>query len=294
MCRGCGKIIVARWNTGSQVVPYEFLLYLESNDRGSTQYIMSTSYLRYLRTAQDVLKQIEATQTDAIAQVSEMCAETIAADGLVYLFGSGHSRMAVEEMFPRYGSFPGFFPIVELAVTYHNQVVGCNGQRQALFLENVSGYAEVILRNFTFRPHDCMMVFSNSGTNVVPIEIAMGAKAQGLPVIAVSSIAHSCASTSKHASGKRLFEVADLTIDNCNPPGDAVVEISDLASPVGPTSSIGTLAIVNAIKCQVAELLTGRGKPPVVLTGAHFLGPEESAKQIERAYDDYKARVRGS
>ena len=76
---------------------------------------MSISYLRYLHTAQDILKQIEATQTDAIAQASDMCAETIAEDGLVYLFGSGHSRMAVEEIFPRYGSFPGFFPIVELA-----------------------------------------------------------------------------------------------------------------------------------------------------------------------------------
>ncbi len=255
---------------------------------------MSTSYLRYLHTAQDVLKQIEATQTEAIARVSEMCAETIAADALVYLFGSGHSRMAVEEMFPRYGSFPGFFPIVELAVTYHNQVVGCNGQRQALFLENVSGYAEVILRNFTFCSNDCMIVFSNSGTNILPIEIAMGAKTRGLRVIAVSSVAHSRSSISKHPSGNRLFEIADLTIDNCNPPGDAVVEVPNLAYPVGPTSSIGTLSIVNAIKCQVAELLTKRGKAPVVLTGAHFLGPEESAKQIERAYDNYKARVRGS
>ena len=256
--------------------------------------IMSTSHLNYLHTAQDVLKQIEATQTDAIAQASDMCAETIAEGGLVYLFGSGHSRMAVEEMFPRYGSFPGFFPIVELAVTYHNQVVGCNGQRQALFLENIQGYAEVILRNFSFGADDCMMVFSNSGTNILPIEIAMGAKAQNLPVIAVSSLAHSRSSTSKHTSGKRLFEIADLTIDNCNPPGDAVVEIPNLAYPVGPTSSIGTLSIVNAIKCRVAELLTERGQPPVVLTGAHFIGPEESAKQIERAYDDYKARVHGS
>ena len=137
---------------------------------------MSISYLRYLHTAQDILKQIEATQTDAIAKASDMCAETIAKDGLVYLFGSGHSRMAVEEMFPRYGSFPGFFPIVELAVTYHNQVVGCNGQRQALFLENISGYAEVILRNFTFSPHDSMIVFSNSGANILPIENSNGSE----------------------------------------------------------------------------------------------------------------------
>lgn len=252
------------------------------------------AHLRYLQIAQEVLKRIEATQIDAIAQAAEMCTETIAEDGIVYLFGSGHSRMAVEEIFPRYGSFPGFYPIVELAVTFHNQVVGCNGQRQALFLENISGYAEVILRNFNFGSNDCMIVFSNSGTNILPIEIAMGAQTRNLPVIAVTSVAHSEASASKHASGKRLFEIADLTIDNCNPPGDAVVDIPNLDYPVGPTSSIGTLSICNAIKCRVAELLTARGKPPVVLTSSHFLGAEESAKQIERAYHDYKTRVQRS
>lgn len=251
------------------------------------------SHTRYLEIAQDVLKQIKTTQLEAIAQASEMCADTIGNGGLVYLFGSGHSRMAVEEIFPRYGSYAGFYPIVELAVTYHNQVVGCNGQRQALFLENVPGYAEVILRNFTFVPADCMIVFSNSGTNILPIEMAMGAKARDMPVIAVSSLAHSRASTSKHATGKRLCDIAHLTIDNCNPPGDAVVEIPNLAHPVGPTSSIGTLAIANAIKCRVAELLTRRGQPPVVLTGSYFLGHEESARQIERAYEDYSARIRG-
>ncbi len=249
------------------------------------------AHLRYLQIAQDILKQIEATQTDAIARVATMCASSIGEGGLVYLFGSGHSRMAVEEIFPRYGSYAGFYPIVELAVTYHNQVVGCNGQRQALFLENISGYAAVILRNFTFRPTDCMIVFSNSGTNILPVEMAMESKMRNLPVIAVSSIAHSEASPSKHASGKRLFEIADVTIDNCNPPGDAVVDIPNLAHPVGPTSSIGTLSIANAIKCRVAQLLTERGKPPVVLTGSYFIGAEESAKQIERAYDDYSQRV---
>ena len=100
---------------------------------------MSISYLCYLHTAQDILKQIEATQTDAIAQASEMCTDTIANDGLVYLFGSGTFPYGSRGDFSRYGSFPGFFPIVELAVTYHNQVVGCNGQRQALFFRKHPG-----------------------------------------------------------------------------------------------------------------------------------------------------------
>ena len=110
------------------------------------------------------------------------CADAIAADGLVHLFGTGHSRIPVEEMFPRYGSYPGFNPIVELSMTFHTQVVGANGQRQAMFIERTPGLAEVILANFTFGPHDVMMVFSASGLSAVPVEMARGARRRGLRV----------------------------------------------------------------------------------------------------------------
>jgi len=93
-------------------------------------------------------------------------------DAWYILFGSGHSRILVEEMWPRYGSFPGFNPIVELSLTFHNLVVGANGQRQAMFLENVSGLAERILRNFAITQEDSALVISSSGCNIVPIEIA--------------------------------------------------------------------------------------------------------------------------
>src|SRR5439155_20858128 len=102
-------------------------------------------------------------QADAIAAVAAACADAIAADGLVHLFGTGHSRIPVEEMFPRYGSYPGFNPIVELSMTYHTQVVGSNGQLQAMFIERVPGLAEAILSNYQFLPTDVLMVFSASG-----------------------------------------------------------------------------------------------------------------------------------
>src|SRR5207253_7980516 len=123
-------------------------------------------------------------QADAIAAVAAACADAIAADGLVHLFGTGHSRIPVEEMFPRYGSYPGFNPIVELSMTYHTEVVGSNGQRQAMFIERVEGLADAILANFELRASDVMMVFSASGLTAVPIEVAMGARAHGLPVVA--------------------------------------------------------------------------------------------------------------
>src|SRR6185503_17251098 len=100
-----------------------------------------------------------------IDRVADLCADAIAGDGLVHLFGTGHSRIPVEEMFPRYGSYPGFNPMVELSMTFHTQVVGSNGQRQAMFIERTPGLAEVILSNFAFGPLDVMMIFSAGGSS---------------------------------------------------------------------------------------------------------------------------------
>src|SRR5215208_3287330 len=116
----------------------------------------------FLASAHDLLDRL-AAQSDEIDAASRLCADAIAAGGLVHLFGTGHSRIPVEEMFPRYGSYPGFNPIVELSMTFHTQVVGSNGQRQAMFIERTRGLAEVILGNWTFGPPDAMLVFSASG-----------------------------------------------------------------------------------------------------------------------------------
>lgn len=247
--------------------------------------------LRYLEAAQHILTQIRDTQMPAIEAAARICADSIAAGGLVHLFGTGHSRIPVEEIFPRHGSFPGFHPIVELSLTNHTQVVGANGQRQAMYLEKLEGFGEVILRNFVFHPQDSMIVFSNGGVNGVVIDVALGAKRRGLPVIAVLSLAHSLASPVRHSSGKRLGEIADVTIDNCSPVGDAMVNITGLATPVGPGSSIGYVAVVNMLKCLVADELVRRGKPPLVLTSAALIGSEASAELFERTYDDYRARL---
>src|ERR1041385_7627128 len=110
-----------------------------------------------------------AAQERAIEPAADWFAQTILAGRMVHVFGSGHSRIMVEEMWPRYGSFPGFNPIVELSLTFHNLVVGANGQRQAMFLENVGGLAEQILRNFDLSTQDSALVVSSSGCNVVPV-----------------------------------------------------------------------------------------------------------------------------
>ncbi len=140
--------------------------------------------LTWMTAATAILERLADTQADTIETASRWCAETIAADGLVHLFGTGHSRIPVEEMFPRYGSYPGFNPMVELSMTFHTQVVGANGQRQAMFIERTPGLAEVILSNYAFGPHDMMVVFSAGGLSAVPVEMARGAKTRGMRVVA--------------------------------------------------------------------------------------------------------------
>jgi len=248
--------------------------------------------LSYLQGARAILDRVESTQAEAIAECARRCGEAILAGGLVHMFGSGHSRMALEEMFPRYGSFPGFHPIVELSVTFHNQVVGANGQRQAMFIERTEGLGAVILRNFEFGPHDLMWAVSTSGAGALVVDVALEAKRLGLPVMALISVEHCRVSSAGHSSGKKLPDVADLVLDNCAVAGDAMVHIDGLRYPVGPGSTIGNTAIINAVKCEVARILTEGGQPPYVLTHSHFIGAEASKEVFDLAYDDYRRRVR--
>ena len=246
--------------------------------------------LAYLKRCRALVDAVEA-QTSAIEKAADLFAATILAGRMVHLFGSGHSRILVEEMWPRYGSFPGFNPIVELSLSFHNLVVGANGQRQAMFLENVSGLAARILRNFDLSTQDSALVISSSGCNVVPIEMAEEFQRRGVRVVAIISRAHSEASTSKRADGKKLQDFADLVLDTGAPVGDAMVKIDGLDTPVAPGSTVGGCLLVNSIKAEVAARLTRAGQPPKVLSGAVVVGEERAVELFESAYDEHARRL---
>jgi uncharacterized phosphosugar-binding protein len=244
----------------------------------------------YLDRCRELVAVVEKQQT-AIQQAADWFSATILSGRMVHLFGSGHSRILVEEMWPRYGSFAGFNPMVELSLSFHNLVVGSNGQRQAMFLENVSGLAERILRNFDLSPTDSALVASSSGCNVVPIEMALGFKERGVKVVGIISQRHAEASRSKHPSGKKLQDVADLVLDTGAPVGDAMVTIPGLETRVAPGSTIGGCLLVNSIKAEVAARLTQAGAPPKVLTASAVVGPEKAAALFEAAYDEHARRL---
>jgi uncharacterized phosphosugar-binding protein len=241
----------------------------------------TSDYLDQCRRITDVV----AAQNSAIQTAANWFSKSILAGRVVHVFGSGHSRIMVEEMWPRYGSFPGFNPIVELSLTFHNPVVGANGQRQAMFLENVAGLADRILRNFNVSVADSALVVSSGGCNIVPIEIAEQFQKRGVRVVAIHSAAHAQASTSKRTDGKKLSDFADLVLDTGAPVGDAMVKIPGLDAPVSPGSTIGGCMLINCLKAEVAARLTAAGHPPQVLIAPALIGPAHSSTIFESAYD---------
>ena len=198
------------------------------------------SAAKYYQKITDVLAKIHATQQDQIEKAGELAASAIAAGNRVYLFGSGHSVIPVMDVFPRYGSFVGFFPLYDPRLMWSN-VVGPGGARELLWIETREGYIENFLQSYQLVPGDIMIVFSHGGLNAAPVEAAMYAKNKGLKVITVSSLANAKVAKARHSSGKKLPDVADIAIDNCVEPEDAH------SSSFGPTR-------IHALYCRGGHL----------------------------------------
>jgi uncharacterized phosphosugar-binding protein len=244
----------------------------------------------YISSCREIIK-IVSVQEKQIQEIAERFANSILNGRVVHLFGSGHSRIMVEEMWPRYGSFPGFNPIVELSLTFHNQVSGSNGQRQAMYLENVSGFASRILRNFDISDEDSALVVSSGGCNIVPVEIAEEFQRSGVWVAGIVSLKHCEGSKSKREDGKKLIDFSDAVLDTGAPLGDSMVRVEGLETPVSPGSTVGGCIIINALKAEVARLLTEAGKAPKVLTSGAIVGEEKATQLFEAAYDEHSRRM---
>jgi len=253
---------------------------------------MTTAALSYFEKTAALLDALKKTQLPAIEQAAELFADRISKGGLVFLFGNGHSRMMCEEMIPRQGCYPGFVALVELALSNHANIVGTNGLRAPLHLEKFEGYAEEILKGFKFGPHDAMIVISTSGIRPVIVEMALGAKKRGLPVVGILSVAHCKQAAPGHSSGKKLLDVADFVIDNQCPPGDCIVELQGLEWRTGPTSTVTGGMIMNMIRCGTAERLVKMGKPPTLLPSHQFVGNTSAAEQLERFYEAYRKSLK--
>lgn len=241
---------------------------------------------------EEIHRRIRETQGENIDAAAQAIADSIMAGRMVHLFGAGHGSLPVMECYPRIGGFVGYHPMTEHCLSYFTNVVGDSGVPQFLFLERLEGFAQIILQNYRLDPRDCMMIFSHSGINGVIMDMALETKKQGLTLIALTSLEHTNSVPARHSSGKRLCEVADIVVDTCVPAGDAMIDIPGLREKVGPGSTFGFVTAVNAINCEVARILTERGKPPLVNISHNLVSPEEAQEQMRRVWEAYIEQVK--
>ena len=235
------------------------------------------AYREYSRRMYDVLEDMFQTQGEKIETVADWMAESIAAGGVVHLFGSGHSHMIAEEVFHRAGSLMPLNPMLDVNLTFLGSV-------NATLLERNSGYAGVVIGSHDIREDEVVFVISNSGVNPVPIEAVLEAKARGARTVSITSDKHYAEAPSRHESGKRLADVTDMTLDTCVPWGDALVELPGAAQPAGGVSTIAGLALINAIVVETTAKLLERGIDPPVIPTMNLPGGDEKMEKLVQEY----------
>lgn len=249
----------------------------------------------FLSANAEIHERILATQLETIVDVASLMAKTIhQTDGLVHLFGAGHSSLVVQEMFPRIGSIGGFNPIVDLPLTRFTAFAGDDvTHRRNLFISTVERYGTLIAEDADFRSSDVVLCSTATGVNAVTIEVALQAKARGASTVALTSLAHAHATEPSHSSGKFLHEVCDHVLDLCTPAGDALIEVG-LDARVGGSSTIAACLIGNALMVEVAARIKQMGGRPDVMPSIFFKG-ESGADRRNRAaavYDRMWHRAR--
>jgi uncharacterized phosphosugar-binding protein len=248
---------------------------------------------QWLNNARDVMSRIEETQLDKIQEAAKVMADSIEAGRWVHTFGCGHATIPVEEMYPRIGGFVGFHPIVELPLTFFTRITGEMGVHQFVFLERVEGYGVEIMKGYNFDARDTMWLFSHTGINNVNIDVALEAKKRGMKVIAYGSAAAAAGKTSRHSTGKTIFDIADIVVDSCAPIVDASVDLKNHQDKVGPVSTMAFVTCVWMTVTTVAEILADRGVK-LFINPSHNVPGDTTAKQrLDDALAEYKKRIAG-
>ena len=252
---------------------------------------MNDIFEDYFELLNDRINHVIRTQKENIYDAAKVCASSIFTGNLVFTFGTGHGAFPALEMFPRTGTVTGFRPIVESTMISFHHVFGDMGARQYRFIHGQEGYGRAILSSHQLKSEDAVIIFSHSGLNAVTLDVALGAQEKGLKVIGVTSVTHSSSTPSRHSSGKRLFELADIVIDTGAPKDDAGMYIDGLEPPVGATSTSVAIAIGHAINVATSRELIILGYKPMIMVNPNTSSREEANHQNDLNYKDLWKRL---
>jgi uncharacterized phosphosugar-binding protein len=238
----------------------------------------------YIGELQNLLERIKREQAAAIKAAAQLVADALVAGGVIHTFGTGHSHLIADEAFFRAGGIAAINPILD------ERLVFLKGALESTRAERVSGFARALIEKEQVGPPDVAIVISNSGRNNAPVEMVLEMKSRGVRVIALTSVAQSSSSIPLHSSGKRLFELADVVVDNCVPPGDALLRLEGLDAPIGPSSTVAGAAIINSIVIEAVAETLRRGARVPVLPSANLDGVTEET--LKERLNHYRGRVK--
>ena len=245
---------------------------------------MTTLYIsRLIKLAE----QAAAVNASAFDAASSALVATLIGDGLIHLYGSGHSVLPVQETYPRYGSFLGFNPLTDPRVMWCN-ILGAGGVRELLWLERTEHYAEKFLDHQPLNPGDCVIVFGHSGRNASGIDVALYARKRGLTVIAITAKAN-LDKPATHSSGKRLADAADIVIDTGAPIEDAIVAIPGWSRPVAGSSTVLAMMMMHELLAETAEKLGEKGVELPVFASPTIAGV--TLHDTDVIYGEYRERM---
>lgn len=233
----------------------------------------------YYNKITDLINQVEKTQYETILEVAKIFAQKVKSDNLIHFFGTGHSHMIGIEMFVRAGGLANINAMLD------DTIITSSGAEKGSHMEKVDGLADIIYNQYNINQDDVMVIVSNSGRNSVPVQMAMRAKKEGLTVIAITSFDHSKSCDSRDKSGKKLYELVDIVLDNCAPKGDAIIKYGEISS--GPASTISGCFIVNSILQEAISILHKENyKLPI------FVSQNNDNYNNDHLYSKYKKNIK--
>jgi uncharacterized phosphosugar-binding protein len=238
----------------------------------------------YIEQLQTILERIRREQGANIKLAGHLVAESISRGGILHTFGTGHSHIIAEEIFFRAGGIAPVNPILD------ERLIFLKGALESTRAERESGLARQLIERENIKAEDVALIISNSGRNAAPVEMALVMQERGVAVVAITNIEQSRSAEPRQSSGKKLYEVADVAIDNCVPAGDAVLSIDGLASPTGASSTVAGAAIAHSIIIEALSELLRLGVSVPILPSANLAGT--TSDELRETLGPYRDRIR--
>lgn len=262
-------------------------MYWSTGNNIFERYLKMKAWEKYYNGLRKIEEDIYNTQQENIMKAAALLADVTERGGLIYAFGCGHSHIVIEDAFWRAATPCNFVALTEPSA------IGTFEVTKSYLIENTYDIGKHVVDYHRITPNDCLIVVSNSGNNIAPVDACLRAKEKGIPTIAITAVEYATWLKTKHKAGVKLKDIADIVLDNCTPIGDAIAEIDNVPMKIGSSSTVAMVYLQNMILTEMVEILAERGITADVYYNGHLaFMDEEKAKHNDKMVDKYFHRIR--